>query len=236
MPYESDPEQYGRENGASEGNANGDNGNGANDGNGHVRPPFVIPRRIADPYRVIVMGSSHVRRLDEYVSTSGRTNCGLNTRLFDVSMYGIGGLRLFAPSPLRRMSHHIRYVNVVTPDLLILVVGSNDVMQHGPEEIAAGLVSMAGYALLAGVRHVAITLLLYRSDHTFNTRAVYTNLAIMRYVRRTANPRIRFWRNRGMAFPRAEFLAQDGVHLNHRGNYRFYRSIRGCILRNNNRL
>lgn len=218
MPFESDPDQYAR------------------GGTPGERPVFVIPRQIADPYVVIILGSSHIRRLHEYISSFGITNCGLNVRLFDVTLYGMGGMRLFSPTASRRVAHHISCIHVHTPDLLILTVGSNDIMSQHPNRIAHALMGMAGYAIAAGVRHVSISLILFRGTSTFNARVMSANLAIMRCVRRMNNPRIRFWRHRGMVWPRPELLSLDGVHLNARGNYRLYRSLRGCILRNNNRL
>ena len=40
-----------------------------------------------------------------------------------------------------------------------------------------------------------------------------------------------YWRHRGFWRCKSRFLARDGVHLNSRGNYNFFRSVRGAVLR-----
>ena len=39
------------------------------------------------------------------------------------------------------------------------------------------------------------------------------------------------WRHRGFWRCKSRFLARDGVHLNNHGSYKFFRSLRGAVLR-----
>ena len=45
---------------------------------------------------------------------------------------------------------------------------------------------------------------------------------------------IKFWRHRGMVNPNLEetgaILCPDGVHLSYRGQYKYYKSLRGTVL------
>ena len=44
-------------------------------------------------------------------------------------------------------------------------------------------------------------------------------------------PYVVFWRHQGFWKCKTRFLARDGVHLNNLGQYKFYRSVRGAVLR-----
>ena len=43
-------------------------------------------------------------------------------------------------------------------------------------------------------------------------------------------PYVLYWRHRGFWNCKSRFLTLDGVHLNHFGQYKFFRSLRGPVL------
>ena len=67
-----------------------------------------------------------------------------------------------------------------------------------------------------------------RAEPMFNTKVEVLN----RYLRVVIDrPRVFVWRHKIFDSPSHDFLLEDGVHLNPRGQYLLYRSYRGAILK-----
>ena len=78
------------------------------------------------------------------------------------------------------------------------------------------------------VRVVGVCLVIKRAEPMFNTKVEVLN----RYLRVVIDrPRVFVWRHKILDSPSHDFLLEDGVHLNPRGQYLLYRSYRGAILK-----
>lgn len=195
-------------------------------------PPIQpIPVQVTPPKTVVVMGSSYVNHLDGYLDRNNIHNLMLDTRDYDILFYGVSGMGLLLRQSHKTLAHHIKYVNMVTPDVLCILCGSNDVVRSDPSTIAGSLMGMAGYAKAAGVKAVYIMQLLPRRGKHFNNRLFFVNKAILEKIDQENDPTVRFWRHKGLMYPAQETIDVDSVHLNEHGNGKLFRSVRGCIMR-----
>lgn len=211
--------------------ANGDNADQHADGPPHAPHIQPIPVQLSPPKSIVVMGSSYIRHLDTHLLNNNVVNMHLDDRDYDVMIYGVSGMALFANQGHKKLSYHIKYINLVLPDILCLMVGSNDIMKHAPNAIASSLMGMAGYAKAAGVKSVYIMQLLPRKNKAFNIKLPLVNDAILSKINDEGDISVRFWRHKGLLYPQQNVFYTDNVHLNEYGNEKLFRSVRGCILR-----
>lgn len=133
------------------------------------------------------------------------------------------------------LANNLSYISTVQADVAVFLVGSNDVLAPNvtPRMLARALVGAAGYSLLLGPKRVIIGLLFPRRSKKFNKVMNRVNSEIIRAIREEGDGRIRYWRHKGLWISPRRILKADGTHLNRPGQWRLYRSMRGCILKNN---
>ena len=148
-------------------------------------------------------------------------------------MYGIGGL-----TSHEALAHHLQVVEDLRPTIIFLQLGPNDLCSNhfSVEQIANNIVELCRRFINLGVRRVMIGQVLGRHDAGipsrvphFNSRVVRLNIELSFAVRRGRVP-VFLWRHHGFWQSRFNLLLDDGVYFNHRGNRRYYRSVRGAIL------
>ena len=184
------------------------------------------------PTCVLVFGHSFVRRLNEFLVT--RFGAYHNFNLFynysDVYTFGVGGM-----TTSDALSRYIGVVAEFNPQVVFIQLGTNDLDSHrnSIRSIARNMAELCRRLQRAGVRRILIGQVLPRQSHgsrvhDFNTRVVSLNLELVRAVQ--SMNRVMLWQHRGFWFSQMNLMHDDGIHLNRRGNMRYYRSVRGGIL------
>ena len=201
-----------------------------------VAPPFLLPFPItmADTLRVLCLGHSFVRRAQNFMQINGLGNLTLPEEHFTVQLLGRGGAR---QSDLLELFANCSN----TPDLVILDIGTNDLVDvsHVSQaiQLADNVYQTAQSLLAKGVSRVIILEVLPRSTRgrhgaaqAFTTHARSYNRHIQASVQRhREHVPIFFWYHAGMSYKAEQFLS-DGVHLNRDGNYKYIKSIKRAVI------
>ena len=121
----------------------------------------------------------------------------------------------------------------IAADIIILELGSNDLVKLPPQTVGSELESL--------VQHL---------HNTFSIKFVVVGQVLRRYTKDSVDfnckvgklhqylkvvlerlPYCYYWRHRGFWNRKRSLYLSDGVHLKSLGNYKFMRSIRGAILK-----
>lgn len=188
-------------------------------------------------YKVVIAGTSHVRRLrdaiDEGSDPAFEAHFGLSQISTDFVCGGGWGLE----DIVRHQSQILRS----KPHVLVLQVGSNDICSADccPLIIADALLDTACHLQQCGnISSVIVCHLLPRSLGVYMPTAeavsAYT-LARVKFnqfidVVASDYTKVKVWKHKKLFNPIQEVLLSDGVHLNTSGQYKFYKSLRGAIL------
>ena len=166
--------------------------------------------------KFLVLGDSHVRRLGEYVGQSEWFPGGNHS----VEFLGIGGATtstLPQSVTMRDMSGY---------DGIFLILGSNDLSDSAPGRVALAILSLArAIRMHLGIRVMVGHILTRVGLDGYNAKVSECNRILADLMK--AN----FWKTRGLATPQPHLYRRDGVHLNHHGNERLYRGVRGALMR-----
>jgi lysophospholipase L1-like esterase len=139
----------------------------------------------------------------------------------------VGGLTV------TRAKWQINAIEELKPDAIILDLGANDIDSReypDPEFLAADVGEFANWLLL----HTTLVYVVAAYHRLKPRRSNYEqvlpsfNNTLRRVCRGLRN--VIFWPHRNMTEDWQTFITADGVHLNHRGLPRYFRSIRGAAL------
>jgi hypothetical protein len=188
---------------------------------------------------VAVVGDSYVRRLGEYLDRQGIHNLRLPAQCSASRFYGLGGAKLFTANRDKCVLSLLDSA-LDNQDLrvLFLHVGSNDLSSPSadPIRIASGIISLAQYAMHANEHlRVVVSQLFARCpnavDGGFADRKAAVHTELIRRVREINSRRLSFAPLRGLCRMAPEDFHRDGVHLSTVENRKFYRGVRGAIIR-----
>lgn len=183
---------------------------------------------------VLILGHSFVRRLCHDLETGFDQRADVNFNLEGtavVFMHGVGGRTV---PKLRMFDLHV--VKRLSPDIIILEIGTNDLTRVGPEVVGSEIDDFVRFLLdNLAVRVVGICHVIPRvfscatSTISFLTRAT----ALNQYTTAVLGdlPNVFCWLHSAFSSTSKDFYLDDGVHLNSVGQYQLYRSYRGAILR-----
>jgi len=122
------------------------------------------------------------------------------------------------------------------PDIVYLQIGGNYISawDSSPVRVASDIISFANYIHYGlHVRIVIVGELLHRDPARigihYNCKVVQTNVAIQQLISSENNNNIIFWRHRGF-WADLSFLSNDGVHLNHGGMLKYFKSVKSAVL------
>lgn len=189
--------------------------------------------------KILVLGSSHIKRYEQFLRNSGGLDFDLYTRI-DVSFLGISGGRIFDDG---HVEHFKQKVISFAPDFIIMQIGGNDLdncttnqdMEVLIHRLLA-VVSMLGQVAAGSVRGIFINQLLFRTHtrHTpvqiYNDRVIVANRTLKAELSSWSGsiPMV-YWKVKGFANSTVQVLS-DGVHFTDVGFQRYHRVIRGIIL------
>ena len=178
--------------------------------------------------RVLIIGHSFIHRLKAFVQKERQFhNFTTLNGIGQVHFHGVGGRTI---AKFRKFDLDI--VRRIAPDIIVLELGSNDLVEFSPQTVGSELETLACELHdLPSVQLVVIGQVLRRrsqNSEEFNCKVAklhkYLNIVLEQL------PFCYYWRHRGFWNSNSELYLADGVHLNRLGNYKFMRSIRGAIL------
>ena len=183
--------------------------------------------------KFLILGHSFVRRLKSDLRARfderARLNFGLEGTA-EVLMHGVGGRTV-----TKLLAHDLGVVANLSPDIIILEIGTKDLSISQPEVVGSGIDDLIVRHLLDNysVRvvvlcHVTARAITRHSSPNFNRKAALLNQYTRVVLEGTS--RAICWTHRGFANPSVSPFLPDGVHFNHTGQYNIYRSYRGAIL------
>ena len=149
-------------------------------------------------------------------------------------MYDVGHKQ---PGSVFSASSQLDLVWDLSPDAVVLDLGSNDLCDGSAttESTVLSIVDLAlRIARIPGVRHVLVCSIIPRLfvpnwKPNFNTNVQDTNRLLAKFLE--GLPNVHFWRHRSFALNHTKLFSHDGFHFNDAGMLRYYRSIRGAVMK-----
>jgi len=175
-----------------------------------------------DLTHVVLVGHSYIRRLDDFMKSTGQMNLLLDG--VEVQCMFSGGARLRPPGTTREMIDADR---MHRPDIIFIHMGENDLGRSPPPHILSGLLNFVNeLAPLCSSHTVILGQLMHFPNNAHLDDAVdFINVRLSEDL----PPGHIFWRHRsGLSHGAYTYLA-DGTHLNDAGQQRYWRSIRTIV-------
>ena len=181
------------------------------------------------PVRVLVLGHSFIHRLHTFLLSNFNAHIAANLSLpgdLQIPWHGIGGRTV--PKTIRFDLH---VVEEFAPNIVILQLGTNDLTTTSAVETGSAIADLSRLLHESyGVQVVCVCQTIYRLNSPYFNKQVDLLTKYLRVVLEPL-PYTFYWRHRGFWCCKSRFLARDSVHLNNRGSYKFFRSLRGAVLR-----
>ena len=192
------------------------------------------------PCKILVLGHSYVYWVGAFVRSAGPTSAGLfgdfevAGRPCELAYEGIRGATvatLLSPTVMSR-------VVARRADIVVLHIGGSDICGRAaspPIMVALDVLRLARRLLEAGTSHVVVCQVCRRSRWrglSFEdgaARVIEINRHLEAFCRDSDG--VFFWRQKRVWNSVHEVFRADGVHFNDVGNYRFYRSLRGAMMK-----
>ena len=183
----------------------------------------------SSPPTVLILGHSFVRRLSSDLSSNFDARAAEHFHLLgnaSIHLHGVGG---------RTVKTLCRYdfgaVSNIKPDIIILEIGTNDLVANRPEVVGSEIDDLVQLLLqFYSVRVIGVCEVIPRVRAPFfNNAAPILNQYLHDVLE--LRPNVFSWRHSGFSNPTVSPYLRDGVHLNPRGQYSLYRSYRGAILK-----
>ena len=188
-----------------------------------------------EPPVVLVLGHSYISRLNQYIARDPRRdNLALKKSSALTFMVDVGHDQ---PGSVFSASSQLDLVWNLSPDAVVLDLGSNDLCDWGAttESTVLSIVDLAlRISRIPGVRHVLVCSIIPRLfvpnwKPNFNTNVQDTNRLLAKFLEGMSN--VHFWRHRSFSLNHGKLFSQDGFHFNDAGMLRYYRSIRGAVMK-----
>ena len=182
---------------------------------------------------VLILGHSFVKRLKRDLRSHFDPRTDGNFKLggtVSVHLHGVGGRTV---AKLRSLDLHV--VERIAPDVLILEIGTNDLVDTSPEVVGSEIESLV--CLLVDdykVRVVCVCHVIPRGQSYDGAASFAGRVEILqRYLDVVLSPipNAFCWVHRAFSRPGKDFYLPDGVHVNPAGQYHLYRSYRGARIR-----
>lgn len=177
--------------------------------------------------RVLVLGDSFIRRLREFVLGTPQ-NFSVNFHLTHcavIKWHGVGGCTI-----TKTIQYNLHVIESFNPDIVTIQLGSNDLTSETALRVGSAIDDFV--RLLHDVYNVQVIYvcqtIMRQHQSAFNRKAKL----LTKYLKVVLEPipYAHFWGHRGFLRPSDNIYVRDGVHLNLKGQKKFYRSLRGAIL------
>ena len=175
---------------------------------------------------IFILGHSFIRRLDNFVAANPNLNHQfLLNNVATFQWRGVGGRTV-----AKTLQYDLPVVASSAPDIVVLQLGTNDLSRLDPFVVASSIGELVTILHdTYNVKLICVCQTLLGSDPVFNTRVRALNKYVKTFLE--ALSYVFFWGHRGFWNASQRFLARDGIHLNRQGQYKFFRSLRGAVLK-----
>ena len=180
-------------------------------------------------HRVLIIGHSFVHRLAAFVQKKRHMHAFNSlSDIADIHFHGVGGRTI---EKFRKFDFQV--VRQIAPKIIILELGSNDLVKVAPETVGSELEKLVrDLHSVYSVEFIVVGQVLRRrtpDSEEYNCKVG----KLHRYLKVVLEqlPFCYYWRHRGFWNCKRDLYLSDGVHLNNLGYYKFMRSIRGAILK-----
>ena len=181
-------------------------------------------------HRVLIIGHSFVHRLEAFVQKKRHKHAF--TSLSDIAyihFHGVGGRTI---EKFRKFD--LEVVRQIAPQIIILELGSNDLVKLAPETVGSELENLVrDLHDIHSVEVVVVGQVLRRRTRD-SVQFNYKVGQLHQYLKVVLEhlPFCYYWRHRGFSWNcKRDLYLPDGVHLNNLGYYKCTRSIRGAVLK-----
>ena len=182
---------------------------------------------------VLILGHSFIKRLKCDLRSHFDPRADSNFKFggtVSVHLHGVGGRTV---AKLR--SFDLRVVQQIAPDILILEIGTNDLVDTSPEVVGSEIESLVCLLLEDyKVRVVCVCHVIPRGHSHDEVTSFAERVEILQQyldVVLSPIPKVFCWLHKAFSHPWKDFYLPDGVQVNPVGQYQLYRSYRGAILR-----
>ena len=179
------------------------------------------------PPRVLVLGHSFIRRLKDFIASHPDLNANfLIAEACEIKWHGVGGRTI-----AKARAFDLPMVESFLPQIVILQLGPNDLVHVDPLSIASAIEDLV--TLLHDrfqVKRVCVCQTVYRESSPMYNKRVRDLVKYLKVLLEPL-PYSFYWRHRGFWNTKVSLYSSDGVHLNSRGHYRLFRSLRRAVLR-----
>lgn len=188
-----------------------------------------------EPRVVLVLGHGHISRLNHFIARDpSKNNLALEKSAVLTCMHDVGSNR---PGDVFAAASQLDMVWELCPDSVVIDLGTNDLCAFNSTGQSTAL-SIVDFALrvsrIPGVRHVLVCSIIPRLfvpkwKPGFNSQLQETNRLLGNMLENL--PNVHFWRHRSFTQNHSRLYSYDGVHFNDAGLLRYYRSIRGAVMK-----
>ena len=180
------------------------------------------------PLRILILGHSFIRRLHFFLRQNFNEVFARNLHIdgdLSIKWHGIAGRTI---SEVIR--HDLGIVEKVAPEIVVIQLGSNELSSLSAVETGSALEDLSRLLHESyGVQRVCVSQTIFRSNAPLFTRQVKLLTKYLKVVLEPI-PYVLYRRHRGFWNCKSRFLSRDGVHVNHFGQYKSFRSLRGAVL------
>ena len=121
----------------------------------------------------------------------------------------------------------------IAPEVVILEIGTNDLVNTGPEVVGSNMESLVCLLLDSYfVRIIAVCHVIpHGVSHIDSSRFAQRVEILKQYLSVVLEslPNVFCWLHKAFSHPAKDLYLADGVHVNPAGQYHLYRSYRGAI-------
>lgn len=188
---------------------------------------LAVSLLVMDTPRVLILGHSFIRRLKDFIHRNSQLSEDFHIPHVILKWHGIGGRTI-----RKVIRYDLRVVREYKPNIVILQLGTNDLTTLHATTVGSEIDELV--RLLYEKYDVKLVCVCQTIDRetaspTF-ARSVRTLSQYLRVVLEPL-PYALYWSHRGFWNTKQQFLCADGVHLNTVGQFKFYRSLRGAVLK-----
>jgi lysophospholipase L1-like esterase len=189
--------------------------------------------------KIAIVGTSHVRRLQDAISLGKDESFQLNFGIVqaDVSYVCQGGWKL------QDVRDSQSQVDGLKPDYLIIKVGSNDLCDVNVVDsikVANDLIDLTKHLCASSGAGGAIVCEFTQRQpgrflpspelaEDYNRKVTLAN-RFLKDVIHELEPELNFWPHKGMTESVSHLLCPDGTHVNASGQFLLYKSLRGAVI------
>ena len=181
---------------------------------------------------ILIIGHSHAYWLEQFVNASGLfANFEKQGYKCKISFLGIRGATVSSFRSSAVMARIRRH----SPQIVLTMLGGNDLCSLSPHVVASGLCLLATELLAIGVKQVGLCQIEHRgrwrhfSVEEGTARADSVNVKMDAECHGSVSQF--YWRHKSLWTSPVQVFRSDKIHYNEVGNLRLYRSIRGAIFK-----